>query len=168
MEEIHNPYAAPSAPLMPELPPLPSTSRPELAGRGQRLLARILDQLLYVACFLPFIILALVQSGPGLGGAASLALLLALAALLGLFVYNLALLGQYGQTLGKRWLGIRIVRTDGSDADLGRLFGLRMFLPWLIAVFVGPLFSLPDALCIFGNEKRCLHDLMADTIVVVA
>jgi len=87
---------------------------------------------------------------------------------LGLFVYNLALLGQSGQTIGKQWLGIRIVRSDGSNADLGRVFGLRMFLPGLITAFAGPLFSLPDALCIFGNEKRCIHDMMADTIVVVA
>ena len=168
MEEMHNPYAAPIAPVMPELPPLPSTARPELAGRGQRLLARIIDQLLYVACFLPFFILAFAKRSSGFDGIASLALLLTLAAILGLFVYNLALLAESGQTLGKRWLRIRIVRPDGSDADLGRLFGLRMFLPWLIGVFAGPFFMLPDALCIFGNEKRCLHDMMADTIVVDA
>jgi uncharacterized RDD family membrane protein YckC len=166
MEEIRNPYAAPGAPLMPEPPPLPATQRQELAGRGQRLLARITDQLLYAACFLPLLVLALLPDRPDWG--VSLGLLLALAGLLGLFVYNLALLGQSGQTIGKLWLGIRIVRSDGSDADLGRVFGLRIFLPWLISAFVGPLFTLPDALCIFGNEKRCLHDLMADTIVVVA
>lgn len=168
MEEIHNPYAAPGAPLIPELPPLPSSGRPALAGRGQRLAAKIIDRLLYAACFLPLIILALAQTGSGLDWGVSLGLLLTLAALLGLFIYNLALLGQHGQSLAKRWLGIRIVRSDGSDADLGRIFGLRMFLPWLIAFFVGPLFVLPDLLCIFGAEQRCLHDLMADTIVVIA
>ncbi|HEV8695848.1 MAG TPA: RDD family protein [Lysobacter sp.] len=168
MEEIHNPYAAPSAPLMPDLLPLPSTSRPELAGRGQRLLAQILDRLLYLVCVVPFFIAAVMQTGPGMGGVAGLALLLCVVAALGLFIYNLVLLKDRGQTLGKRWLGIRIVRSDGSDAELGRIFGLRMFLPWLIAALIGPLFALPDALCIFGNEKRCLHDLMADTIVVVA
>ncbi|HJW45019.1 MAG TPA: RDD family protein [Lysobacter sp.] len=169
MEESHNPYAAPNAPAMPELPPLPDSSqRPELAGRGERLLAKIVDRLLYLACFLPFFVAALMHEGPGLGGAAGLAAFLGFAAMLGLFVYNLAMLGQSGQTLGKRWLGIRIVRSDGSDADLGRIFGLRMAVPWLIAVIVGPLFTLPDVLCIFGRDKRCVHDLMADTIVIVA
>ena len=32
----------------------------------------------------------------------------------------------------------------------------------------GVVFMLPDLLCIFGNEKRCLHDMMADTLVVEA
>jgi len=27
---------------------------------------------------------------------------------------------------------------------------------------------LPDVLFIFGDERRCLHDMMADTIVVDA
>lgn len=130
------------------------------------MLARIVDQLLYAACFLPMLVLALLPERPDWGFSAGL--LVALAGLLGLFVYNLAQLAQTGQTVGKLWLGIRIVRSDGSAADLGRVFALRMFLPGLIAAFAGPLFSLPDALCIFGNERRCLHDLMADTIVVMA
>lgn len=168
MEEMQNPYAAPSAPLPSVPPPLPDTYRPELAGRGERLLARIVDQLLYAACFLPFLILLLPRDGSGQGGIAGLAVLISLAALLGLFVYNLALLSERGQTVGKRWLGIRIVRTDGSDADLGRVFALRMFVPWLIGFFLGPLFALPDVLFIFGNERRCLHDMIVDTIVVEA
>lgn len=168
MEEIRNPYAAPSAPLIPDIPPLPSAVRHELAGRGRRLAARIIDQLLYVACFLPFLVLALMRPGAGFEGAAGLGLVLSLAAMLALFAYNLVLLAQSGQTVAKRWLGIRIVRRDGSEADMGRIFGLRMFLPWLISAFAGPFFSLPDALCIFGEERRCLHDMMADTIVVVA
>lgn len=164
----HNPYAAPSAPTMPALPPLPEeVALPALAGRGTRLLAKIVDRLLYVVCFVPFVIAAIARSGGGTD-ALGFALAISAAAAIALFIYNLLLLQDRGQTLGKRWFGIRIVRRDGSDADLGRIFGLRMALPWLIAVFVGPLFTLPDALCIFGREQRCLHDLMADTIVVLA
>jgi uncharacterized RDD family membrane protein YckC len=67
-------------------------------------------------------------------------------------------------------LGIKIVRNDGSRAGLGRIFWLRMFVPGLVGAIplVGGLFGLIDPLFIFGEEKRCLHDLIADTIVVTA
>jgi uncharacterized RDD family membrane protein YckC len=100
--------------------------------------------------------------------ALGLAVALGVLAVAILFIYNLMLLGDRGQTVGKRWLRIRIVRCDGSDADLGRLFGLRMCVPWLIGFVLGPLFVLPDVLFIFGDERRCLHDMMADTVVVDA
>jgi uncharacterized RDD family membrane protein YckC len=32
--------------------------------------------------------------------------------------------------------------------------------------YAGGLITLVDLLLIFGKERRCLHDLMADTIVV--
>mgnify|MGYP002787798774 FL=1 len=75
-----------------------------------------------------------------------------------------------GWTIGKRLVGIRIVRTDGSRASPARLFWLRMFpLAFgLVIPFVGWLVLLIDALFIFGAAQRCLHDLAADTIVVTA
>ena len=165
MEDIINPYAAPGAPVSGTLPPpLPDEARLPLAGRGDRLLAKIVDRALYFACLVPALVVAILQARNALG----LALTLGVFAAAILFIYNLMLLGDHGQTVGKRWLRIRIVRSDGSDADLGRLFGLRMAVPWLIGVFLGPLFVLPDVLCIFGNERRCLHDMMADTVVIDA
>ncbi len=166
MQEAANPYAAPRTPATTALPPpLPyDARRAALAGRGERLLATIIDRLLYGACLRPAL-LAAAAGGRGFFGLAVAAGFLAMA---GLLVYNLVLLGERGQTLGKRWLKIRIVRSDGSDAELGRIFGLRMFVPWLLGFFVGPFFVLPDLLCIFGAERKCLHDMFADTIVVDA
>lgn len=166
MEDTINPYAAPEAPVVGALPPpLPDEARHRapLAGRGERLLATIIDRLLYVACMIPWLVVAVMRSD-----GAGLAFVLGGFVAACLFIYNLMLLGDYGQTLGKRWLRIRIVRSDGSSADVGRIFGLRMFLPWLLGAFLGPFFVLPDLLCIFGDEKRCLHDMMADTVVVEA
>jgi uncharacterized RDD family membrane protein YckC len=165
MEDIINPYAAPEVPVTSTLPPpLPDEVRLPLAGRGDRLLAKILDRALYFACLVPALVVAILQMRNALGLAVALGVL----AVVILFIYNLTLLGDHGQTVGKRWLRIRIVRSDGSDADLGRLFGLRMCVPWLIGFLLGPLFVLPDVLFIFGDERRCLHDMMADTIVVDA
>lgn len=165
MEDIVNPYAAPEAPVTGTLPPpLPDEVRLPLAGRGDRLLAKILDRALYFACLVPALVVAILQ----MRNALALAVALGVLAIAILFIYNLTLLGDRGQTLGKRCLRIRIVRSDGSDADLGRLFGLRMCVPWLIGFVFGPLFVLPDVLFIFGDERRCLHDMMADTVVVDA
>ena len=165
MEDIINPYAAPEAPVSRALPPpFPDEARLPLAGRGDRLLATIVDRALYFACLVPALVVAIVQARSAFG----LAVMLGLFAIAILFIYNLVLLGDHGQTVGKRWLRIRIVRSDGSDADLGRLFGLRMCVPWLIGFLLGPLFVLPDVLFIFSDERRCLHDMMADTIVVDA
>lgn len=166
IEDTINPYAAPVAPMSGAVPPpLPGEVwRAPLAGRGERLLARIADRMLYLLCFAPLLVVAIA----GAREMAGLMLVLGLFAMACLFIYNLMLLGSSGQTVGKRWLRVRIVRTDGSDAELGRILGLRMGLPWLLGVFLGPFFVLPDLLCIFGNEKRCLHDMMADTIVVEA
>ena len=73
------------------------------------------------------------------------------------------------QTLGKKALGLRIVRPDGAHASFGRLLArlaiqlLANFVP-----YVGKLFGLIDVLFIFGAPRRCLHDLIVDTAVVTA
>ncbi|QNP39522.1 RDD family protein [Lysobacter solisilvae (ex Woo and Kim 2020)] len=166
MEVNVNPYAAPGAPVTVAMPPpLPTAARhAPLAGRGERLVAAIIDRALYVACFIPVLLAGMAQARSLIGVTVAVGFL----AMACLFIYNLMLLGDNGQTVGKRWLAIRIVRTDGSDVDFGRLFALRMFVPWLLGFFLGPFFVLPDLLCIFGNEQRCLHDMLADTIVVAA
>lgn len=160
----HNPYPTPHAAIAPP-PPLPGMAIAP-ASRGARLGARLLDQLLGAVALSPmFVVLIIGKSASGAVFAP--VLLLSLALLAALFVANLVSLARRGQTLGKRLVGIRIVRRDGSHPSLGRSFGLRSFVPGLIGAFVAP-FGLLDVLWIFGEERRCLHDLMADTIVVPA
>ena len=80
------------------------------------------------------------------------------------------LLARRGQTLGKLVLGIRITRPDGSAASVGRVLGVRYGLGYLIASVpaFGWAFALVDSLMIFRASRRCLHDVIADTIVVQA
>ncbi|MEI2453262.1 RDD family protein [Lysobacter firmicutimachus] len=165
MEEPQNPYAAPSA------LPVAGEDYSVRADRGTRLIARLIDGALYMVCMAPVFVAVAVdpnseQPSPLQLGIMSLGLLFALA----LFAYNLVLLAQSGQTLGKRWLKIKIVRLDGSPASLGRILGLRMIVIGLIESVpcLGALFSLANALWIFGDESRCLHDLLADTKVINA
>jgi uncharacterized RDD family membrane protein YckC len=79
---------------------------------------------------------------------------------------TLLLVARYGQTMAKRLLEIRVVRADGSQASLGRIFWLRNVVNTLLRVI--PLYGLIDSLFIFGERRQCIHDLIADTIVVRA
>ena len=87
-----------------------------------------------------------------------------------ILVINLRLLGRQGQSLGKKWAKVRVVRMDGSPASLGRQVGLRYIvngIPGAIPM-VGGIYSLVDILFIFRDDRRCIHDMIADTKVVVA
>lgn len=71
-----------------------------------------------------------------------------------------------GQTIAKKWLGIRVVRTDGSRASFARIFWLRNLLN--LALSIMPLYGIIDSLFIFNESRQCLHDKIADTVVVNA
>jgi uncharacterized RDD family membrane protein YckC len=96
-----------------------------------------------------------------LGGTA----LLGLAAVI---TWNCVWLARYGQTVGKRALHIRIIRGNGGRASLGRIFLLRYLPVTLLGIvpLLGPLLTLTDILLIFRDSRKCLHDQLADTIVV--
>jgi uncharacterized RDD family membrane protein YckC len=79
-------------------------------------------------------------------------------------------LHAYGGTAAKKILGLRIVRTDGSRAGFVRLFfgrGAVATLPACIPL-LGSLWMLIDSLMIFRQSRQCLHDQIADTVVVTA
>jgi uncharacterized RDD family membrane protein YckC len=142
----------------------------ELAGRGARLGAVMIDGLVQAAVFyaLAFTVFKFLQprADAGLGNLA-----VQLVAGLGLFVLLQGyLLATQGQTIGKKLLGLRIVRSNGERVDIGRLLGLRYFLGWVITMipFIGAVFVLVDALLIFRDSRKCLHDNIADTMVVKA
>jgi uncharacterized RDD family membrane protein YckC len=85
-------------------------------------------------------------------------------------VITVILVARNGQTIGKKALGIRVVRSDGSPASLGRIFWLRNVVNTVPSMlpFVGIAYTLLDLLLIYGVRQQCLHDLIADTIVVRA
>ena len=76
------------------------------------------------------------------------------------------LIAKRGQSVGKAAVGIKIVRTDGSRAGFWRIAGLRWLVMMLGSSLIG-LIGLVDVLMIYRSDRRCLHDLIADTIVVM-
>jgi len=79
-------------------------------------------------------------------------------------------LAQSGQSLGKKLVGIKIVRTDGSRPPLSHI-ALRRLGPMYVAQLIpliGPLLSFIDIVLIFRSSRQCVHDQIADTVVVNA
>jgi uncharacterized RDD family membrane protein YckC len=83
---------------------------------------------------------------------------------------DLILLARNGQTIGKKLLGIKVVRVDGSPVSLFRVFFLRYVCNTLLTLIpiLGSLYSLVDSLMIFSESRRTVHDRIADTIVIKA
>lgn len=83
-------------------------------------------------------------------------------------VVNGYFLHKRGQTIGKLLLGIKIVRSDGKRAGLLRILLLRRmpFNAMILANTVGGVVKIFDALSIFRRDQRCIHDMLASTVVV--
>lgn len=147
------------------------------ASRGIRFGAAMIDGLISLAVALPVIIAAIsagVMADPmaafdpailfGVSG------LISLVGCVALIAVTIVLVHRNGQTIGKKLVGIKVLRSDGSRASLGRIFWLRNVvnaIPSMIP-FVGNFYGLVDHLFIFTEKRQCLHDKIADTIVVTA
>lgn len=102
--------------------------------------------------------------------AVAVALAISAVVLVAWCVWNCMLVHRQGQTWGKQVMGIRIVRTDGRRMSFARFFWLRnvAYGACCLVPVIGWLLRLVDKLLIFRPSRRCLHDMMADTIVVTA
>ncbi|HKI38045.1 MAG TPA: RDD family protein [Gemmataceae bacterium] len=156
---------APPAPLAPIVSRDPPDPRP-LAGRGERLAAALLDG---VVCLIALSASLLIATALGQHVQATSVRLGAVAGVLAVEVVQIILLSLRGQTLGKALMGLRIVaHSDGSNPGFLRAVVLRRVLPGFLAAVpcLGKLFFLIDCLSIFGDTRRCYHDLFAGTKVV--
>jgi uncharacterized RDD family membrane protein YckC len=164
-----NRYAPPQA-LVEDIAPEPGSN--PLATRWARLGAALIDGLLLlglmwvlskVTPWTPF-------KMPDTGEVLSTKLVNAMLGALLFMTVNGYLLLRHGQTIGKKIVGLRIVRPNGEPVSPGRLLGGRYLVGWALSAVpvVGQAWGLIDALFIFRESRRCLHDSIADTIVVRA
>jgi uncharacterized RDD family membrane protein YckC len=160
-----NPYAPPQAKVV-DIPV--DSDDLELAGVGVRLGAYIIDTIIvWLAVLVPlFVAIGLSFNQTG-GRGAGIAWLMFFVCIITVTWINIVYLLHNGQTIAKKWLGIKIVRADGSPASFSRIFWLRGFVNSLITSAFG-LYFFVDSLLIFGDTRQCVHDKIADTIVVVA
>jgi uncharacterized RDD family membrane protein YckC len=171
-----NPYAPPQAAVQDEIS-APGTL--VLAGRITRLVTAILDGLIFaVMVYAPFVLSAMATGHPLFTNArfnttAALNPAVGLLPLAGLITFtwlSILFVSRNGQSIGKKIVGIRVVRTDGTPASLARIFWVRNVIPFAIGAIplLGSVFWIVDALMIFGSRRQCLHDKIADTIVINA
>jgi uncharacterized RDD family membrane protein YckC len=139
-----------------------------LAGRSSRLGAAIVDGLIFAAMvYVPMGIGAAIGTGADSNNAAWPVLLLVGLTLMGFIIWGWLTLRQMkatGQSLAKKRFNIKVVLSDGSPVSLGALIWKRNVLTWVLSIV--PLYSIIELLFIFGEKRQCLHDRMADTIVV--
>ncbi|SQD79881.1 RDD family protein [Moritella yayanosii] len=157
--------------------PEPSSSRQyvELATLAQRFQAAILDKIVFPTIMLvPFILgFDLLNLSGGIDENFTISFAtqvkVSLLEILLFMALNSYLLKEYGQTLGKRIVGIAVVDENGLRLSLQDII-LKRYLPFWVAAylpFFGFVITISNFLAIFrGDQRRCLHDDLAKTVVV--
>jgi len=94
--------------------------------------------------------------------------LLAVSPFIIFFILHGFLLQQFGQTLGKRIMGIAIVTLDNQRPAFLQLIVQRYLSQWVVGMVpvIGVFLRLADILAIFRPDKRCIHDHLAKTKVI--
>lgn len=171
MSDPINPYAPPQADI---LPPVDPSKNERLATPWRRLGASILDTLILLAINLPlmwftgYFSRAIEMASQGKSTAIGAEQVAWAVAGLVIFVMvnwnHLAL----GETIGKRALGLRIVRKNGEAVDRNHIILRRMVPLQIVALipYVGTLLVFIDSLLIFRAARNTIHDDIAGTKVV--
>jgi uncharacterized RDD family membrane protein YckC len=163
-----NPYAPPKAAVR----DIFAADEPFVyADRGTRLGAAIVDTIIFmVMIYIPLVVPSALAGSPDALEAESFPPMVLAGFAFGVIGFiawtwlTVMYVVRNGQTIGKKWLKIKVVRSDGSPASLGRIFWLRNFVNGLLGII--PLYGMIEVLFIFGESRQCLHDKLADTIVI--
>lgn len=143
----------------------------DLASRWDRLWASLIDVLTIIPITIPLMYFTGGFEGisEGVQPSLSYALTMALISTLIFLAIHGKFIVQDGQTLGKKVLNIKIVTVSGQHASipfLAKRYGFFWVIPQIPAI--GPLINIVNILFIFGKSKRCLHDYVGGTKVIIA
>ena len=156
-----NPFASPSEASLYQ--PLAF----DLATRSRRLVAKMVD--IFLMYGVPGVVIgtpAAWTEGEVFDTHAEIMIPLAIISALLVPFINMIMIWQMGQTIGKRMVGIKIVnQTDGAIPGFYNSVVIRCWAIMLISAVV-PFFQLIDVMFILGEKRLCLHDRMANTLVV--
>lgn len=175
MDSSDNPYASSSSTLIEA-----NESIFVLASRLNRLMASLIDSVvslliciptLYLFCYFAFgsgffdEFLAKATSGSSYLYYLTASLLYYLS----YFFLNGEFLLLRGQTIGKSLFGIKIETEEGKLPSLKKHLPIRYGIFFFIGAIpvIGGLLSIANILFIFTPDKKCIHDRLAKTRVVV-
>jgi uncharacterized RDD family membrane protein YckC len=143
----------------------------ELASPWIRLLAAFIDGLILMVFIVPVQISMGIYDGfpekmvpPDL----MTTIIITLLAMIAYVTVNAYTLHKNGQSIGKLICKIKIVRVDFSRVTLTRIIFAR-YLPTNVVgqiPLVGWVIGLVDILLIFRKSRQCLHDNIANTVVI--
>jgi len=128
---------------------------PNYASVGRRFLAALADGLILAAVNAVLVLLFAKSSTAGQTGRSLLSALIGLA-------YYVYFIGSRGQTPGKMALGIKVVKTDGSQPNYVTAF-LREVVGKILSSVV---FLLGYLWAIWDAKKQTWHDKIAGTLVI--
>lgn len=139
---------------------------PPLASRSSRFWAAVVDIVVFIVWVATAWIVGTLLDFDSSGQFAAAVLV---CGWIGLTVVQTIFLVKRGQSIGKIALNIKIVRrSDGTIPGFAKIVLLRMVVPSLLSAIpvAGFVIFLIDVLFIFREDRRCLHDLLAETVVV--
>ena len=168
MSNSGNPYESPSQTVDPVVM---GGNALRLADLGKRFLGALVDGLVGLILVGPgYVLMLLGQSGGSQPGALFyVGVLLLMVGSLAAMVIQIYLLYTRSQTIGKYVMKTQIVDYQtGQRADLVHAFVLRLFVNGLIGAIpcIGLIYTITDICFIFRQDRRCIHDLLASTVVV--
>jgi len=155
----------------------PPYGMPMPGGFWIRFVASIIDS---IVLSVPMVIIVMVFSGgifASLGdlqreedqAAAAIAIVMGLLVIVPIYIVihwlyeALMTSSEAGATLGKRAVGLRVLRADGARLGFGRATG-RHFAKAMITPLIP--FWIGYIMAGFTDRKRALHDMIADTVVI--
>lgn len=146
------------------------------ASRSSRLLARIVDAVVYVAAFIVSCVTVLLLEiagvfehnldANGVVQANPVGIVILVFPLILILIFNTVRTVTQGQTIGKMVMGIKIVTADGLAPGVFQGIILRSWLPKSLGFIPG--FGLFDITLITLEARRCAHDYIAQTYVIKA
>jgi uncharacterized RDD family membrane protein YckC len=172
------PHAPPPYTPPPYTPPpyaAPPYALPfQLGHPGRRLLARLIDTLVWSVTATAIVIPLLVSLAPRYPRAEGAFVGLTILTIFGgYFLYDGVQLALWGRTLGKRVARLRVVAAHpaGERLSVGRAYGRAACYPLgftLIGVFpiIGMINLLNVLWLCWDQSRQCLHDKIAKTLVI--